>query len=95
MNVKNLKPYLNYVIDNIPGKKFEFSSKFGKIYHLLFYKLDELDPPFEFLCIKDINKSYRYFYKIHNNEIIWEDDRFISKQLKTHCNRIIQMFIFL
>lgn len=95
MNVKDLKPYLNYVIDNVPGKKFEFVSRRNKIYHLLFYKLYELDPPFQFLCVKDIDKSHRYFYEIHKNEIMWENDNTMSKQLKVYCNRIIQMFMFL
>ena len=95
MNVKDLKPYLNYVVDNVTGKKFEFVSKRNKTYHLLFYKLDELDPPFQFLCIKDVNKSHRYFYEIHNNEIMWGDDNTIGKHLRSHCNRIVQMFMFL
>lgn len=95
MNVKDLKPYLNYVIDNVPGKKFEFVSKQKKIYHLLFYKLYELDPPFQFICIKDVDKSHKYFYKIDNDEIIWGNDNTIGKRLKSHCNRIVKMFIFL
>lgn len=97
MNIKSLKPYLDYVIDNDLGKnkKFEFISIKGKIYNLLFYKLYELDPPFEMLCIIDVKKNFKYYYEIHNNEIMWRGDKTINKACKTYCNRIVKMFIFL
>jgi hypothetical protein len=95
MNIKSLKPYLHYVVDNELGKnkKFEFISLKGKIYNLLFYKLNELDPPFEVLCIIDTKNNYRHFYEISCGKIIWDNK--ISKQLKNYCDRVMGMFVFL
>lgn len=94
MNVKELKLYLNFVVDTTEGKSFKFVSPRGKTYYAVFYKLYELDPPFEFLFILDINKNYKYFYEINGNEIVWGNDNIISKQLKHFCDRIAKMFTF-
>lgn len=95
MDIKKIKPYLNYVIENTPVEKFEFISSKGKKYHILFYKLCEHEPPIEFVYILELKNNIKYFYFVDNKSIIWGENNKLPKNIKHHANKIAKLLIFI
>ena len=96
MYIDNIKPYLDFAIDEGFGSTFEYQSSEGSLYKVSLYKAIELLDVQTFVRVNKITGDvYKYYYLVFNKVVQWGNNCHTPNDVKIYVEKLLAMSNFI